>query len=126
VAADGRASCASRRISGSSAWTSAVLDQVLELVDKLRAVAMAAEIHGAGIGVPGPVSFREGTSVTPPIMPGAPRLIGDHIFSVAWRAALRAPAAELEARRGENGVSSGAGGGADLSARRGGARSDDR
>ncbi len=48
----------------------AVLGQALELVGKLRANGTAAEIHGAGIGVPGPVSFRDGTPIAPPIMPG--------------------------------------------------------
>ncbi|WP_433501603.1 ROK family protein [Sphaerimonospora sp. CA-214678] len=48
----------------------AVLSQALELVGKLRANGTAAEIHGAGIGVPGPVSFRDGTPIAPPIMPG--------------------------------------------------------
>lgn len=48
----------------------AVLDQAMELVGKLRANGTATEIHGAGIGVPGPVSFRDGTPIAPPIMPG--------------------------------------------------------
>ncbi|MEV6275111.1 ROK family protein [Nocardia sp. NPDC051832] len=49
----------------------AVLERVLDLLSKLRAEhAPGARLHGAGIGVPGPVSFREGMSVSPPIMPG--------------------------------------------------------
>jgi glucokinase-like ROK family protein len=47
-----------------------VLDRVLDLVGKLRGQGLVDEIHGAGIGVPGPVSFREGMPVVPPIMPG--------------------------------------------------------
>ena len=47
-----------------------VLAHVNELAGKLRADCDAAELHGAGIGVPGPVSFREGMPVAPPIMPG--------------------------------------------------------
>ena len=47
-----------------------VLAVALELVDKLRAEGIAPEIHGAGVGVPGPVSFRDGVPVAPPIMPG--------------------------------------------------------
>src|SRR3954454_9984759 len=47
-----------------------VLAVALELVDKLRADGIAPEIHGAGVGVPGPVSFRDGVPVAPPIMPG--------------------------------------------------------
>jgi glucokinase-like ROK family protein len=48
----------------------AVLDRALDLLGKLRDESLLPEIHGTGIGVPGPVSFREGTPVVPPIMPG--------------------------------------------------------
>jgi glucokinase-like ROK family protein len=48
----------------------AVLAIVLELVGKLQAEGWGLQLHGAGIGVPGPVSFREGVPVAPPIMPG--------------------------------------------------------
>jgi glucokinase-like ROK family protein len=47
-----------------------VLDLVVELVGKLRAEGAFAELHGAGVGVPGPVSQRDGAPVVPPIMPG--------------------------------------------------------
>jgi glucokinase-like ROK family protein len=47
-----------------------VLERALDLVGKLRAEGLLDEIHGAGIGVPGPVSFRDGVPVVPPIMPG--------------------------------------------------------
>jgi glucokinase-like ROK family protein len=47
-----------------------VLDRALDLLGKLRGEGLVDEIHGAGIGVPGPVSFREGMPVVPPIMPG--------------------------------------------------------
>ena len=47
-----------------------VLAVVLDLVGKLRAEGAAFEVHGAGVGVPGPVSFRDGVPVAPPIMPG--------------------------------------------------------
>jgi glucokinase-like ROK family protein len=47
-----------------------VLAVVLDLVGKLRAEGGALELHGAGVGVPGPVSFRDGVPVAPPIMPG--------------------------------------------------------
>lgn len=47
-----------------------VLDCALELFGKLRAQGLASEIHGAGVGVPGPVSFRDGAPFAPPIMPG--------------------------------------------------------
>ncbi|MGZ4595671.1 MAG: ROK family protein [Actinomycetes bacterium] len=48
----------------------AVLAVALDLVGKLRADGVAPEIHGVGVGVPGPVSFRDGAPVAPPIMPG--------------------------------------------------------
>jgi glucokinase-like ROK family protein len=47
-----------------------VLDQVLELVGKARADGIAPDVHGVGVGVPGPVSQRDGAPVVPPIMPG--------------------------------------------------------
>jgi glucokinase-like ROK family protein len=47
-----------------------VLDRALGLLAKLRDEGLAPEIHGVGIGVPGPVSFRDGIPVVPPIMPG--------------------------------------------------------
>jgi glucokinase-like ROK family protein len=47
-----------------------VLAVVLDLVGKLRAEGGAVEVYGAGVGVPGPVSFRDGMPVAPPIMPG--------------------------------------------------------
>ncbi len=48
----------------------AVLAVVLDLVGKLRANGQAVDLSGAGVGVPGPVSFRDGVPVAPPIMPG--------------------------------------------------------
>jgi glucokinase-like ROK family protein len=45
-----------------------VLDRALAMLDKLR--GLFQEIHGVGIGVPGPVSFREGIPVVPPLMLG--------------------------------------------------------
>src|SRR5215212_7274578 len=47
-----------------------VIGRALELVGKLRAGDVAPGFVGAGAGVPGPVSFREGVPVSPPIMPG--------------------------------------------------------
>jgi len=47
-----------------------VLGRALELVGKLRAGDVSPGFVGAGAGVPGPVSFREGVPVSPPIMPG--------------------------------------------------------
>lgn len=43
-----------------------VLGRAVELLGKLG----ADRLHGVGIGVPGPVSFRDGTPIVPPIMPG--------------------------------------------------------
>jgi glucokinase-like ROK family protein len=48
----------------------AVLAVVLEMVGKLRSGGQAVDLHGSGVGVPGPVSFRDGVPVAPPIMPG--------------------------------------------------------
>ncbi|MDH2425290.1 ROK family protein [Sphaerisporangium sp. TRM90804] len=47
-----------------------VLGRVLVLAAKLRRQGLFTQLHGAGIGVPGPVSFAEGVPVVPPIMPG--------------------------------------------------------
>lgn len=47
-----------------------VLDRALAMLDKLRVEGLFQEVHGVGIGVPGPVSFRDGVPVVPPIMPG--------------------------------------------------------
>jgi glucokinase-like ROK family protein len=47
-----------------------VLDLVVELLGKLRGEGAFAELHGVGVGVPGPVSQRDGAAVVPPIMPG--------------------------------------------------------
>jgi glucokinase-like ROK family protein len=47
-----------------------VIGQALDMVGKLRADDVAPGLVGAGVGVPGPVSFREGVPVSPPIMPG--------------------------------------------------------
>lgn len=48
----------------------AVLERAIQLVGKVRADGVAPTIHGAGLGVPGPVSFKDGVPVVPPIMPG--------------------------------------------------------
>jgi glucokinase-like ROK family protein len=48
----------------------AVLAVALDLLAKLRSDGLAPELHGVGVGVPGPVSFRDGVPVAPPIMPG--------------------------------------------------------
>ncbi|MFE9751317.1 ROK family protein [Saccharothrix saharensis] len=46
-----------------------VLSRVAELADVVYAKA-PGRLIGAGIGLPGPVSFRDGMPVAPPIMPG--------------------------------------------------------
>ena len=48
----------------------AVLGRAMDLMGKLREQGLFTHLHGVGIGVPGPVSFREGVPVAPPIMPG--------------------------------------------------------
>jgi glucokinase-like ROK family protein len=47
-----------------------VLQEALDMLGKLRAEGWAPEVHGVGVGVPGPVSQRDGAPVVPPIMPG--------------------------------------------------------
>jgi glucokinase-like ROK family protein len=47
-----------------------VLGRVVELVGKLREQGHLPNINGLGIGLPGPVSFRDGVPYAPPIMPG--------------------------------------------------------
>jgi glucokinase-like ROK family protein len=47
-----------------------ILQRVDELLSKFRADGAFTRLHGIGIGVPGPVSFRDGVPVSPPIMPG--------------------------------------------------------
>jgi glucokinase-like ROK family protein len=63
----------------------AVLDQTLELLGRLRAEGMADEIHGVGVGLPGPVSFREGIPIAPPIMPGWDRFPVREVISQELR-----------------------------------------
>lgn len=48
----------------------AVFEHVLDLAAELRKSGLADGFDGAGVGVPGPVSFPEGVPVAPPIMPG--------------------------------------------------------
>ncbi|WP_163505489.1 ROK family transcriptional regulator [Fodinicola acaciae] len=48
----------------------AVLTRISEILGKLAADGHCGQLAGLGIGVPGPVSFRDGTPVSPPIMPG--------------------------------------------------------
>jgi glucokinase-like ROK family protein len=48
----------------------ATLQVVLDLIGKLRSEGLATDVHGVGVGVPGPVSFRDGVPIVPPIMPG--------------------------------------------------------
>ncbi|MFI5959701.1 ROK family protein [Cryptosporangium sp. NPDC051539] len=48
----------------------AVLDRVEDLLAKMRVGGHHNRLAGIGLGVPGPVSFRDGVPVSPPIMPG--------------------------------------------------------
>lgn len=48
----------------------AILHRVNELLHKARVDGAYERLHAVGIGVPGPVSFRDGIPVSPPIMPG--------------------------------------------------------
>jgi glucokinase-like ROK family protein len=47
-----------------------VLAQVRDLIAKVSAEVGMGRPSGIGIGVPGPVSYREGVPVSPPLMPG--------------------------------------------------------
>ncbi|WP_433385090.1 ROK family protein [Actinoplanes sp. CA-142083] len=47
-----------------------ILQRVNELLAKARTDGAYERLDGVGIGVPGPVSFRDGVPVSPPIMPG--------------------------------------------------------
>ncbi|MEV2238824.1 ROK family transcriptional regulator [Micromonospora sp. NPDC049891] len=48
----------------------ATLQRVNELLHKARVDGVYERLDAVGIGVPGPVSFRDGVPVSPPIMPG--------------------------------------------------------
>jgi glucokinase-like ROK family protein len=47
-----------------------ILQRVNELLAKAKVEGAYEKLNGVGIGVPGPVSFRDGVPVSPPIMPG--------------------------------------------------------
>jgi predicted NBD/HSP70 family sugar kinase len=47
-----------------------VLRVLTDLLAKLRAEGAYQHLDGLGVGLPGPVSFRDGVPVSPPIMPG--------------------------------------------------------
>ncbi|HEV2779444.1 MAG TPA: ROK family transcriptional regulator [Actinophytocola sp.] len=47
-----------------------ILGRVVEIVGKFRDQGHLPQLHGLGIGLPGPVSFRDGVPYAPPIMPG--------------------------------------------------------
>jgi len=48
----------------------AIIQRVNELLAKARTDGAFERLDAVGIGVPGPVSFRDGVPVSPPIMPG--------------------------------------------------------
>jgi glucokinase-like ROK family protein len=48
----------------------AVLKLALEVIREVMVEAGVTRLSGAGVGVPGPVDFHRGVSVSPPIMPG--------------------------------------------------------
>ncbi|KHD74371.1 ROK family transcriptional regulator [Actinoplanes utahensis] len=48
----------------------AILHRVNELLAKARVDGVYDRLDAIGVGVPGPVSFRDGVPVSPPIMPG--------------------------------------------------------
>ncbi|GIE90001.1 ROK family transcriptional regulator [Actinoplanes regularis] len=48
----------------------AILQRVNDMLAKAKVEGAFERLDGIGIGVPGPVSFRDGVPVSPPIMPG--------------------------------------------------------
>ncbi|MGW1682145.1 ROK family protein [Saccharopolyspora sp. NPDC002376] len=58
-----------------------VLGRAVEMIGKLRSEGHLPTLDGIGIGVPGPVSFRDGFTVSPPIMPGWDRYpVREHVM----------------------------------------------
>lgn len=53
-----------------AAGPEAVLDRVDDLFDDLVELSGRSAVQGIGIGIPGPVEYRTGRPVSPPIMPG--------------------------------------------------------
>jgi glucokinase-like ROK family protein len=47
-----------------------ILHRLNEILAKFKVDGAYQRLHAIGIGVPGPVSFRDGVPVSPPIMPG--------------------------------------------------------
>lgn len=47
-----------------------ILHRLNEILAKFKVDGAYQRLHAVGIGVPGPVSFRDGVPVSPPIMPG--------------------------------------------------------
>src|SRR5581483_6290941 len=47
-----------------------VLSRLHEILAKFKVDGAYQRLHAIGMGVPGPVSFRDGVPVSPPIMPG--------------------------------------------------------
>jgi glucokinase-like ROK family protein len=47
-----------------------LLTRLAEILAKFKVEGAYGHLHGIGIGVPGPVSFREGCPIRPPTMPG--------------------------------------------------------
>src|SRR5690348_212855 len=59
-----------REIADIRSGPKAILHRVNELLAKARTDGAFDRLDAVGIGVPGPVSFRDGVPVSPPIMPG--------------------------------------------------------
>ncbi|UQU63487.1 ROK family transcriptional regulator [Couchioplanes caeruleus] len=59
-----------REIADIRSGPKAILHRVNELLAKARTDGAYEKLDAVGIGVPGPVSFRDGVPVSPPIMPG--------------------------------------------------------
>jgi glucokinase-like ROK family protein len=58
-----------------------IVRRVNDILAKLKADGAFTQLHAIGIGVPGPVSFRDGVPVSPPIMPGWDRYPVRDVFA---------------------------------------------
>jgi len=58
-----------------------ILQRTSEILNKFKVDGAFERLHAIGIGVPGPVSFRDGVPVSPPIMPGWDRYPVREVFS---------------------------------------------
>ncbi len=68
-----------------SVGPTAILERLNDVVTKLRGDDASRPLNAIGIGLPGPVSVRDGTSVSPPIMPGWHRFPLRAVLEIEYR-----------------------------------------